>query len=229
MTDAHLLDRPIWNALSTRQRNCALGEAPALRFAPEYGPLTGALDHSPESLAALAHLPDAPDGLWLLEAQAVPAPPGMAVTLSADCVQMIADGPVAEPDPGFAFVDLTEDDAAEMLALATLTRPGPFAGRTHRLGAFIGVKQDGVLIAMAGERMRPIGFTEISGVCTHPDHRGKGLAGALIKVGLQRIRARGEVPFLHSYAGNVAAIGLYETLGFRIRQPAILTVLTKAG
>lgn len=225
---AHPLDRPIWNALSTRQRDCALGEAPALRFGPQYGPLTGVADHSPESLAALARLPDTPDGLWLLEPQAVPVPPGMTVTNSAECVQMIADGDVAEPDPDFAFVDLTEDDAAEMLALATLTRPGPFAEATHRLGAFIGVKQDGVLIAMAGERMRPVGFTEISGVCTHPNHRGKGLAGALIKVGLQRIKARGETPFLHSYASNAAAIGLYESLGFRIRQPAILTVLAKA-
>lgn len=229
MTTDHLLDRPIWNALSTRQRDRALGEAPALRFAPAYGPLTGAPDHSPESLAALARLPDAPDGLWLLESRAVPAPPGMAVTNSAECVQMIADGPVAAPDPAFAFVDLTEDDAPEMLALATLTRPGPFAEATHRLGAFIGVKQDGVLIAMAGERMRPVGFTEISGVCTHPDHRGKGLAGALIKVGLQRIKARGETAFLHSYASNAAAIGLYESLGFRVRQVAILTVLTRAG
>lgn len=228
MTTDHLLDRPIWNALSTRQRDRALGEPPALRFAPSYGPLTGVADHSPESLAALARLSDAPDGLWLLEARAVPAPPGMIVSHSAECVQMIADGPVAAPDPAFAFVDLTEDDAPEMLALATLTRPGPFAEATHRLGAFIGVRQDGVLIAMAGERTRPVGFTEISGVCTHPDHRGRGLAGALIKIGLQRIKARGETPFLHSYASNAAAIGLYESLGFRVRQTAMLTVLTKA-
>jgi predicted GNAT family acetyltransferase len=229
VTASHLLDRPVWNALTSRQSDRALGEGPARRFAPQYGPLTGAADASAESLAALARLPDAPDGLWLLEAQAVPAPGGMAVTNSADCVQMIADGEVAAPDPGFAFVDLTEDDAAEMLALATLTRPGPFAGKTHQLGAFIGVKQDGVLIAMAGERMRPVGFTEISGVCTHPDHRGKGLAGALIRVGMARIKARGEVPFLHSYASNAAAIGLYESLGFRVRQAAILTVLARAG
>lgn len=228
MTASHPLDRPVWNALTSRQSDCALGEGAARRFAPQYGPLTGARDASPESQAALAQLPDAPDGLWLLEAQAVAAPAGMAVTHSADCVQMIADGPVAAPDPDFSFVDLTEEDAAEMLALATLTRPGPFAERTGRLGAFIGVKQDGVLIAMAGERMRPVGFTEISGVCTLPDHRGKGLAGALIRVGMARIKARGEIPFLHSYASNSAAIGLYESLGFRVRQAAVLTVLMRA-
>ncbi len=229
MTATHPLDRPVWNALTSRQSDCALGDGAARRFAPQYGPLTGARDASPESQAALAALPDAPDGLWLLEAEAVAAPDGMAVTHSADCVQMIADGAVSAPDPDFVFVDLGEADAAEMLALATLTRPGPFAERTGRLGAFIGVKQDGVLIAMAGERMRPVGFTEISGVCTLPDHRGKGLAGALIRVGMARIKARGEVPFLHSYASNSAAIGLYESLGFRVRQAAILTVLARAG
>jgi predicted GNAT family acetyltransferase len=229
MPASHPLDRPVWNALTSRQADCALGEGLARRFAPDYGPLTGARDASPESQAALAALPCDETGLWLLEAQAVAAPPGMVVSHSADCVQMVADGPAAAPDPGFSFVDLTEDDAAEMLALATLTRPGPFAARTGRLGAFIGVKQDGVLIAMAGERMRPIGFTEISGVCTLPEHRGKGLAGALIKVGMARIKARGEVPFLHSYTSNSAAIGLYESLGFRVRQAAVLTVLARTG
>jgi ribosomal protein S18 acetylase RimI-like enzyme len=229
MTASHPLDRPVWNALTSRQTDCALGEGLARRFAPQYGPLTGAHDASPESQAALAALPDAPDGLWLLEAQPVAAPEGMVVTHSADCVQMVADGPVAAPDPDFAFVDLTEADAEEMLALATLTRPGPFAARTGRLGAFIGVKQDGVLIAMAGERMRPVGYTEISGVCTLPDHRGKGVAGALISVGMARIKARGEIPFLHSYTSNSAAIGLYESLGFRVRQAAVLTVLARAG
>jgi len=229
MTASHPLDRPVWNALTSRQSDCALGDGAARRFAPDYGPLTGARDASPESQAALARLPCDETGLWLLEAEAVAPPPGMVVSHSADCVQMVADGPVAPPEPDFAFVDLGEADAAEMLALATLTRPGPFAQRTGRLGAFIGVKQDGVLIAMAGERMRPVGYTEISGVCTLPDHRGKGLAGALIRVGMARIKARGEIPFLHSYASNGAAIGLYESLGIRVRQAAVLTVLTKAG
>jgi predicted GNAT family acetyltransferase len=228
MTASHPLDRPVWNALTGRQADCALGGGAARRFARDYGPLTGARDASPESQAALAALPCDETGLWTLEAEAVAPPPGMVVSHSADCVQMVADGAVA-PDPNFAFVDLGEADAAEMLALATLTRPGPFAERTGRLGAFIGVKQDGVLIAMAGERMRPVGFTEISGVCTLPEHRGKGLAGALIRVGLARIKARGEIPFLHSYASNSAAIGLYESLGFRVRQAAVLTVLMRAG
>src|SRR5689334_2909734 len=127
--------------------------------------------------------------------------------------------------PDFAVEPLTDADAAQMLALATLTRPGPFFARTHQLGEFIGVRIDGQLAAMAGERMKPDGFTEVSGVCTHPDHRGRGYAGVLSSLVAERIIARGEVPFLHAFADNAAAIGLYETLGFRIRARPTMTVL----
>jgi len=114
-----------------------------------------------------------------------------------------------------------------MLALATLTKPGPFFARTHQLGDFVGVKRDGVLVAMAGERMKPAGFTEVSGVCTHPDHRGHGYAAGLSRIVAQRILARGEVPFLHAYATNTAAIAIYQALGFRLRLEATLTILAR--
>jgi len=100
-----------------------------------------------------------------------------------------------------------------MLALATLTRPGPFFDRTHQLGDFLGVRIEGQLVAMAGERMKPLGFTEVSVVCTHPDHRGRGYAGALMRLVAARILDHGETPFLHAYASNRGAIALYETRG----------------
>ena len=117
-------------------------------------------------------------------------------------------------DVAFEILPLGEADAAEMLALATLTKPGPFFSRTHQLGGFIGVRVGGQLAAMAGERMRPDGYTEASGVCVHPDHRGKGYAARLLREVTAKILKRGEKAFLHSYADNATAIGLYESLGF---------------
>ena len=104
-----------------------------------------------------------------------------------------------------------------MLALVERTRPGPFLPRTIELGTYLGVRDDGVLVAMAGERLHPPGWTEISAVCTDPAARGRGLATRLVRALVHGIRARGEQPFLHAAADN-PAIGLYESLGFRHRR-----------
>ena len=228
MTEAHPLDRPVWNALASRQQGLAVGDARAVRFAPDYGLFAAAADRSADSLAALAALIPEGGGLARVEAEdwgAVPGTAGVSHTL----VQMTAETLTAAGAPGFAIVELGEAEAGEMLALATLTEPGPFFGRTHQLGDFVGVKDSaGRLIAMAGERMKPRGFTEVSGVCTHPDHRGRGYAGALMRVVAARILARGETPFLHAYAHNTGAIGLYRSLGFSVRREMIMTMLTRA-
>jgi len=157
----------------------------------------------------------------------VRVPSGLAVASEALCHQMIAPALTPGAEPAFEVVPLTEDDAPQMFALAMLTKPGPYFARTHRLGDFVGVKEDGRLIAMAGERMRPTGFTEVSGVCTHPDARGRGYAGGLMRLVAGRIVARGETPILHVYAHNTGAIGLYETLGFTLRREVTMTVLTR--
>jgi predicted GNAT family acetyltransferase len=111
-----------------------------------------------------------------------------------------------------------------MLALATLTRPGPFRARTHTLGRFIGIRDSGRLIAMAGERLKLDGFVEISAVCTHPDYRGRGYGGALMKMVGKRILSEGDTPFLHTYADNTVAIALYRRLGFEVRAEVIHAV-----
>lgn len=223
----HPLDRPVWRALSTRQASLAQGDALALRLAADYGAFAAAADGSPASQAALAALPCDDNGLILVEPEAAAPPPGMRVTLSAPCVQMMADE-VREIAPGFEVLALSDADAPEMLALATLTRPGPFFRRTHRLSQFIGVRVGGRLAAMAGERLLPEGYAEVSGVCTHPDCRGHGYAAALSAIVARRILARGETPFLHAYADNAAAIRLYEALGFSLRRVVTLTVLRPA-
>jgi predicted GNAT family acetyltransferase len=227
MAPAHPLDRPAWNALTTRQAKFALGDERALRFAPDYGLFAAAADDAPESLAALCALIPTDGALWTVEAEERPTPAGAVATGRDLCWQMTAE----RLTPGGALLDvtpLTGADGPQMLALATLTRPGPFFARTHQLGEFVGVKLDGRLVAMAGERMRPEGFTEVSGVCTHPAARGRGYASGLMRIVAARILARGETPFLHVYAANKGAIALYESLGFRLRRPILATVLARA-
>ncbi|MFN3930368.1 MAG: GNAT family N-acetyltransferase [Brevundimonas sp.] len=220
----HPLDRPVWSALTSRQTPLALGDARALRLDPEYGLFAAAADASPASTAALGMLNVSPAGLGLVEAGDMPVPPGAVVRSRAAIVQMAASS-LNGGGKSVAFEPLGDADRAEMLALATLTVPGPFFGKTHQLGDFIGIRHEGRLVAMAGERMKPDGFTEVSGVCTHPDYRGRGYAGALMRVVTARILERGEQAFLHAYAAHAATIALYEALGFRVRTPITYTVL----
>ena len=224
----HPLDRPIWSALTTRQANIAERVGDAVRLQPGYGVFAAAADASERSRIALNYLDVGPEGLWCVEREPVEPPPGMLVLHhSAPCVQMVADHVVA-PKPDFEVVRLGEEDGPAMLALARMTEPGPFFEHTHRMGKFIGVKAKDLLIAMAGERLRPEGYTEVSGVCTHPDHRGHGYAAALMSVVAGRIQGWGETPFLHVYAHNVGAIRLYEALGYRVRRVMNMTVLKRA-
>jgi predicted GNAT family acetyltransferase len=226
-TTDHPLDRPAWNTLQGAWRPLAQEAGEALRLEPDYGPFAGTPGLTAASLRDLAGFDIGDHGLDLIEPVAVEAPLGLAVTQQANLVQMTAEA-IASGGREFEAARLDEADGAQMLALAQLTRPGPFAARTHRLGGFIGVRSEGRLVAMAGERMRPEGFCEVSGVCTHPDHRGCGYAGALMRLVARRILDRGETPFLHCFQTNTGAIALYEMLGFRLRRTVVLTVLKQA-
>jgi predicted GNAT family acetyltransferase len=133
-------------------------------------------------------------------------------------VQLVDDGLAAAPDP--EAVRLGPADVPEMLALTERTRPGPFLPRTVEMGVYLGIRREGALVAMAGERLHPPGWTEISAVCTDDAHRGQGLGTRLILAVAHGIRERGETPFLHAAADNTNAIRLYEALGFRLRRRA---------
>jgi predicted GNAT family acetyltransferase len=228
MASVHPLDHAAWSALTGRQAHLALVQGGARRYDPAYGVFAALAVASAGSLAGLAALVAAHGDVAMLQPEAPPQAPGVAVASQDLGVQMTAERLTPAPAPEFEMLPLTDADGPEMLALATLTRPGPFFERTRQLGDFFGVKADGKLVAMAGERMKPDGFTEVSGVCTHPEHRGRGYAGALMRLVAGRILDRGETPFLHAYASNRGAIALYETLGFTLRREVLMTRLTRA-
>jgi len=222
----HPLDRPIWNALHTKQASLALGGPQAMKFVPEIAAFADTLDDGDASLAALAQLIPEDGFVYLVRADEHPIPPGTFAEKTAIAVQMIAESFVGTPHPE-EIEPLGPPDIAEMMALTALTEPGPFFARTHELGQFWGVRENGRLAAMAGERLKLPGLTELSGVCTHPDFRGRGYAALLSKAVCSLIVARGETPFLHCYADNAGAIALYERLGFRIRARMNVTVLRR--
>ena len=224
---SHPLDRPVWSALTGRQSHLAHQHGAAVRFGPEFGLFAALPDASPQSLADLAALVAVHGDVAVVEEGPAPPVPGLAVRSQAVCWQMVAETPNPVGEPAFPIEVLTAADAPQMLALATATAPGPFFARTHELGRFVGVKENGRLVAMAGERMQPAGYTEVSGVCTDPAYRGRGFAAGLMLEVAARIRARGEIPFLHSYAHNTGAIALYQALGFDFRCELLMTTLTR--
>lgn len=223
----HPLDRPVWSSLTTRQAHLAQGDARAWRIDPDYGIFVAAADESVEAQAALDALIVPGFDYAIVEPAIPPNVPGTEIARQTELVQMVAE---AAPEDGrsAAFVALGDADSADMVALAALTKPGPFLARTHQLGDFIGIREDGRLIAMAGERMRVDGYTEVSAICTDPDYRGRGLGKMLTREVTRRILARGERAFLHAYPDNAPAIALYESLGFRARRMMIVTFLSRA-
>lgn len=221
------LDRPVWNTLHAGWAAHSEGGALACRIDPLYGPFGAAADGSRTAQEALAMLVPPTGELWIVEREPAPLPPGTRLLREARLAQMVADE--VRGDTDLEPLLLTEEDAAEMRALALMTKPGPFHPLTHRLGRFIGIRENGRLAAMAGERMRLPGLAEVSGVCTHPDHRGRGHAKALMRIVARAMLERDEIPFLHAYADHGATIALYETLGFRVRAEMHMMVVARDG
>jgi predicted GNAT family acetyltransferase len=223
----HPLDQVIWNALTTVQSHWSRGDALARRFRPEFARFAAMPVLAPAGFAALAADLDADEVVALFEADDIDPGPRFDVVDRKNLVQMVGAPSGAVRDPG-RFRLLRAADVPAMTALATATAPGPWYERTAELGRFVGFESGGRLVAMAGERMRVPGHTEISAVCCHPDWRGQGLAGDLVRLVAQGIVARGETPFLHVLAENTGAIGLYDKLGLRRRpRPGRLTILRR--
>jgi ribosomal protein S18 acetylase RimI-like enzyme len=222
----HPLDRPIWSALTTRQQALAEGGALARRYPPAIAPFADMVDMSPKSFAALGAILSGSEIAVLFTPDAVTAPDEFKILLAETGEQMIGT-PAESSLPGVETVTLGVNDVQEMIALTELTKPGPFSARTHELGTFLGIRIDGQLVAMTGERMKPGHYTEMTAVCVHPDHRGRGYAQMLLGAVARQIVARGEVPFLHVFSNNTSAIALYRRQGMGIRRRLHVTVLQK--
>lgn len=220
------LDRPVWASLLHAPQLAEGGDL-ARRYRRDVHLFASARDDDGASLAALAGLVEGGESIFVLQVPPVEVPPGLQAVRRAQGVQMLAMRPVAPLDGEESVLALTDEDAPEMLALAQLTEPGPFLARTHTMGRFVGVRIQGRLAAMAGERMHFTGATEVSGVCTHPDFRGRGLARRLSSVVAHAIQQRGEQAFLHAWTSNHAAIALYESLGFQTRTQVQVAVLAR--
>lgn len=219
----HVLDNAAWAALTGPQAHLAERIGSAGRFLPEVSPFTAVADPGdPRSWTDLAALLG-PGTSFALAGDVVP-PDGWAAGGPLEGVQLVATAVRGTSDE--EAERLGPADVPEMLELVARTDPGPFRTRTVEMGAYHGIRRQGRLVAMAGERLRPPGWTEVSAVCTDPEHRGRGLARRLVLHTAAGIAARGDTPFLHAAAANTPAIRLYESLGFTLRRRTRFHFLT---
>lgn len=220
----HVLDNAAWESLSGPHAHLAEGGDLARRYCPSVSPFLAIGDQNDEvswdEAAGLA----APCSEVVLTNLGVEPPAGWSIGRTFEGVQMVATDALADVPDEEAMV-LGDGDVPDMLALVARTQPGPFEQETRRMGTYLGIWRGGVLIAMAGERMRPPGWTEISAVCTDAEVRGQGLASRLVLAVAHGVRARGDRPFLHATAHNTGAIALYEKLGFELRRSVTFAVL----
>jgi ribosomal protein S18 acetylase RimI-like enzyme len=223
MAASHPLDNPARAALLGPQAHLAERCGAALRYRANVSPFVALPDEPApgiwDDMAKLA----GPGGIVSTAGVAAEPPPGWEVRMRIEGVQLVAGDVAAAPDT--EATPLGPADVPEMLELAARTRPGPFLPRTIEFGGYLGIRHGGTLVAMAGERIRPPGWTEISAVCTDAEYRGQGLATRLTLAVAAAILERGDTPFLHASADNVSAIRLYAALGFRFRREAQFVVV----
>ena len=225
---AHPLDHVIWRALTSRNRNVGEGDHLARRYLAPIAPFGATIDVSAGSFQSLLALLPAGDQIALFTLEEIMPPSFFSVIQRGAVDQMILVKMPAH-SCSVPIVTLDARDVPDMLALVEATHPGPFGPRTIELGEYIGVRKQGILVAMAGERMRLDGFTEVSAVCVHPSGRGQGFAAELVSTLVRSIASRGETPFLHVFNSNRAAIELYLKLGFVLRRPMHLALLARAS
>jgi GNAT superfamily N-acetyltransferase len=223
MTDlpAALFTNPVWHALQTKHRHFAVTEGDACRYPADVAPFAAVATPSRSALQSLYSLLVPGEYVWLV-GESYPSLPELTCEETLECLQMVLPEEVSPPSPALDIVRLSNANAPEMVALTTVTFPGFFRSRTCEMGSYYGVRCDGELIAMSGERLMLDGYPEISGVCTHPAHRGKGYAANLMWHLVRNHRRDGLVSWLHVSATNHRAIELYRRMGFIVARKVTL-------
>jgi ribosomal protein S18 acetylase RimI-like enzyme len=225
----HPLDSPAWNALNSGNKLLSFGNDKARYFDREVSPFVGLQENTPENFGLLYDmLSHDRTALFMTPVQIdIPAP--WIVPFMVKGIQMICDNPWKTDANSAGLVTLNSDHVPQMLSLTKLTNPGPFDSKTIDFGHYRGIFEGDQLVAMAGQRLHAYNYAEVSAVCTHPDHTGKGYARKLLLYQMNRIREAGEIPYLHVKADNDRAIKVYESLGFLKRTDMYFYVIKKTG
>ncbi len=213
-----IFTNPIWQALHTRHRHFALTNGAAARYPADVAPFAALAEPTPAALEQLAALLAPNDPVWLFN-QNLPATPTLRYLETLPCLRLVLPATVdPPPDPHPEILPLIAADAPAMVALTDLAFPGFFRPRTCEMGSYFGIRHQGDLIAMCGERIMLPGYAEISGLCTHPAHRGNGHAASLIWEVVRKQRRAGDISWMHVGSANQRAIDLYLRMGFVITQ-----------
>ncbi|MDB5031639.1 GNAT family N-acetyltransferase [Mucilaginibacter sp.] len=223
----HILDNPAFNALISGNKQLANGNELVKYFDKDVSPFVGFKENTTYSFQLLYDLISHTGPVGFISPAETEIPKQWKVANTIKCLQMIFEGEVPQEHNEAELIPLTNQHVPQMLALTKLTNPGPFAPRTIDFGHYKGVFDGEKLVAMAGQRMHPLPFAEISAVCTHPDYTGKGYAKQLLLHHINRIKAAGELPMLHVRYDNERAIKVYESTGFSIRKEIYFTIMHK--
>ena len=224
----HILDSPAWNALISGNKNLSFGNEEVKFFDREVSPFVALKENSIEHFKMLHDLLPHSIPVLFISPEPMEFPDFWPVRRLIKGIQMIYEGDIIKKIPDNNLIPLNTEHVPQMISLTKLTDPGPFGLRTIEFGHYHGIFEGDKLVAMAGQRLHAFNYTEVSAVCTHPDHTGKGYARQLLNHQIKRMQSEGKVPYLHVRTDNDRAIKVYTDLGFKTRREIYFYVIQKS-